>query len=268
MRVSIVGLGTVGSTTARVLKGLGHSVSVCDIDKSKEISLLQEGFLSMSASSYIPSVYFFCVPEKVLPEILRDYQSEGLWVIRSTTEPGETDSYSRTYGRHIIHLPEFLRESRALEDALSPSRLLIGQCCPEHGGLIQYLFSGLHCPVVRTNSKTSEMVKLVSNAYLSSLLSFWNEIYQVCQSTGISSLEVGKVLVMDPRISSYGAFDHGHPFGGSCLPKDLGNLIEFVRSLGTVNPTLLEAVQEVNEGMKGGESEGNSLHQWSSRSIR
>jgi UDPglucose 6-dehydrogenase len=90
------------------------------------------------------------------------------------------------------------------------------------------------------------MVKMVSNAHLSTLISFWNEINSICEHAQINSTVVGKLVAMDKRISSYGAVMHGRPFGGFCLPKDLDSIIATAQAL-SVQPLLLKSVREVNE---------------------
>jgi UDP-glucose 6-dehydrogenase len=89
------------------------------------------------------------------------------------------------------------------------------------------------------------MVKLSMNAYLHTLISFWNEIHLMCEQMGIPSHLVGKLCSQDPRVASYGAAMHGNPAGGRCLPKDIAQLIEFAKTI-DYSADLLKSVQQVN----------------------
>jgi UDPglucose 6-dehydrogenase len=91
------------------------------------------------------------------------------------------------------------------------------------------------------------MIKYASNLFLASKISFFNEIYTVCEKLEIDSNVVGQAVALDPRIGTYGTVG-GKPFGGMCLPKDLAAFLEFADSIG-LELKLLKAVEEVNEEM-------------------
>jgi len=244
MEVNVVGVGVTGFATAEVLRRLGHQVRVRDNNPERQAQLGELGYQSLIDG--VGEATFFCVPEWHVRSALDSTTAGGLWIIRSTTSPGYVRAFQDTYGRHILHLPEFLREATALQDALQPDRMIIGQCCPAHGEMVADLFAPLMCQMLRVDPTTSEMIKLVSNAHLSTLISFWNEIHQICERSQVNSTIVGRGVSMDHRISSYGAMMHGKPFGGFCLPKDLNSLIECAR-LSSFQPALLESVHEVNK---------------------
>ena len=189
---------------------------------------------------------FVCVPEQAVREALANAPSASLWVVRSTMAAGDTVALTTEFRHHIVHLPEFLRAATALPDALSPNYMLIGECCPEHGSQIQQLFGPLMCPIQRVDPITSELLKLVANAHPATLISFWNQVYLLCETIGVNSTIVGKIASQDPCISSYGAVMHGKPFDGRCLPKDLNAIIDFANRQ-HADPVLLEAVRAINE---------------------
>jgi nucleotide sugar dehydrogenase len=244
LEINVVGVGVTGFATAEVLRRLGHVVRVYDANSVRQAELEKLGYLPMTPGE--GEITCFCVPECNLEEALATAQADSLWVVRSSTRPGDIQAFQDTYRRHIIHLPEFLREATALWDALTPERIVIGECCQEHGRMVAELFAPLLVPIIHVDSTTSEMIKLVSNAHLSTLISFWNEIHQICQKVQINSTVVGKVVSMDQRISAYGAVMHGRPFSGFCLPKDLDSLISMA-GLVSLQPSVLEAVRQVNE---------------------
>jgi nucleotide sugar dehydrogenase len=247
MEVNIVGMGVTGHATAEVLRRLGHEVRAYDVDTHRQREIEEQGYLPVVPGRGV--ITFFCVPEWNLSDALATASPTGLWVVRSSTRPGDIATLQETYFRHITHMPEFLREAIALADALSPDRIVIGECCPEHGRIVEELFAPLLAPTVRVDPSTSEMVKMVSNAHLSTLISFWNEVKGICDHAGVNSTVVGKLVSLDARISAYGAVVHGQPFGGFCLPKDLDSIITIAQEL-SVQPLLLESVREVNERLR------------------
>lgn len=249
MRIQIIGAGTVGYATGEGFDRLGHEVIFHDVDESLLDKLADKGY-NTSDSLTSGEVNFICVPEWEVENVIKDLEAvSGLAVIRSTVKPGTTKHLMEEYGHHIVHNPEFLREASADWDFMNPDRVVIGECCKKHGDLIEELYKPLRTPIIRVNPTTSEMVKLASNAHLSTLISFWNEIHLLCEKLGINSHKVGMISSMDHRISRYGASMHGKPFGGFCLPKDLQQLIDISDKL-NVSPKLLNAVKEINEGMK------------------
>jgi UDP-glucose 6-dehydrogenase len=184
LEINVVGVGVTGFATAEVLRRLGHVVRVYDANAARQAELEKRGYLPMMPGE--GEITCFCVPEWNLEEALDAPQADSLWVVTSSTRPGDIQAFQETYRRHIIHLPEFLREATALWDALTPDRIVIGECCQEHGRIVAELFAPLLVPIIHVDSTTSEMVKLVSNAHLSTLISFWNEIHPICQNSRLT----------------------------------------------------------------------------------
>jgi len=168
-----------------------------------------------------------------------------LIVIRSSVAPNTCSALQGKYKRHICHNPEFLREATALQDEFSPARIVIGECCKEHGDLLEELYKPLQRPIIRTDPTTSELVKLANNVHLNCLISYWNTIEEIAKRAGVSGHQVGMIASLDPRISPYGSRLH-QKYGGRCLPKDISHLIEFAKTLG-YDPVLLKAIEEVNK---------------------
>jgi UDP-glucose 6-dehydrogenase len=132
------------------------------------------------------NVTFFCVPGWSLNDALDSARQDSFWVIRSRVRPGDTQAFQDAY-HHIVHMPEFLREATVLWDAINPSHVVIGECCSEHGSVVEGLLAPLLCPTLRVDSATSEMVKLVANAHLSTLISFMNEVHEICHRFQLNS---------------------------------------------------------------------------------
>lgn len=246
MKFGIVGMGTVGKATAEGFGRFGYDVICYDIDEQKLESLKQEGFKTTDKLADV-DIYWICTPEQAVEDVIKQIK-EGLIVIRSTVPPGRTSSLIEKYKLRICNNPEFLRERQALWDFLYPDRIVIGECDKEAGDILEEIYRPLTTSIIRTDPTTSEMIKYASNCWLSTVISYWNEIYQICKRAGVNSHFVAKVASLDERISTYGTL-HSKPFGGLCLPKDLNALIELCHELGYEAP-LLKAVKEVNIRLK------------------
>lgn len=229
MVLSVIGYkGVVGSATYQLLKNLGFSVTGSDKGDSIPES----------------NIYFICVPEGNVEDVIAILPS-GLVVIRSSVPPLTCSIMSEKYDRHISHVPEFLHQATSLIDEHNPDSIVIGECCKDHGDILEEIYKSLCCPIVRTTSKVSEFVKLARNNYGACIISFWNEIDTICKAAGVNGHQVGMICSHDPIISSKGSRLH-KKYGGACLPKDLTQMIEFAISIG-VQPKLLEAIEAVNE---------------------
>jgi UDPglucose 6-dehydrogenase len=146
--------------------------------------------------------------------------------------------------------PEFLQEGSAVADFMQPDRVVIGSENPSDriGDALQRLYEPLGCPIVRTDVASAEMIKLASNAFLATKISFINEIANVCEELGADVSEVAAGMGLDPRIG--GTFlQAGIGYGGSCFPKDVSALKQLAGNSG-YHFQLLTAVIEVNELQK------------------
>jgi len=186
---------------------------------------------------------------------LRRKNGYHLVAIKSTVVPGTIrdkiipilEEYSgKVIGEDIgiCVSPEFLREGRALEDFMSPWRVIIGENDKRAGDMLYELYRHFEAPIMRTDLKTAEMIKYASNAFLATKISFINEIGNICKKLGIDVYEVKKGMAFDSRIGdSY--LDAGAGFGGSCLPKDLKALVSKADEL-NYEASLLKSVIRVN----------------------
>ncbi len=123
--------------------------------------------------------------------------------------------------------PEFLRTGRAIEDFLAPSRVVIGstdRATAADLAVLEELYRALEAPTVMTDSRSAELVKNASNAFLAVRVSFVNELAALCTVAGANVDDVLAGMAHDPRIG--GQFMRpGLGYGGSCLPKDVRSLI-------------------------------------------
>jgi UDPglucose 6-dehydrogenase/GDP-mannose 6-dehydrogenase len=209
---------------------------------------------------------------KQIGSALRSKSGYHVIVVKSTVVPGTTDEVvlpllERFSGRKagidfgVAVNPEFLREGEAVQDFLHPDRVVVGGI----GGRVIDIVAGLYrnfddaVEIVKTTNKTAEMIKYASNSLFASLISFSNEIGNLCSVVGdIDIVDVMKGVHLDHRLSPMApggertfpkVLDYikaGCGYGGSCFPKDLKALIACSKKFDQPMP-LLEAVVRVNE---------------------
>jgi nucleotide sugar dehydrogenase len=243
MHIQVIGMGVVGKAQAKVMQKLGHKVTGCDVRPGSftDIPITDTPVKDADFT-------FICPPEKVVPSVIENLVANKIhnpYVIKSTVPPGTTQAAMNKHSVHICHNPEFLREETSIEDALNQEFVIIGECCKEHGDALVELYKPLGVDIIRTNPTTSEMAKIALNNYLSTLITFWNEIDKVCSHMHLDTHEVAGLVKNDKRISEYGTAFFGKPFGGKCLPKDLNQLLALCRSKG-VPVRLFETIKEIN----------------------
>lgn len=145
----------------------------------------------------------------------------------------------------IVSNPEFLRQSRAVQDFFHPDRIVIGSRMPADALAVAALYEGVGGDVVLTDLRTAEMIKYVANSFLATRISFINEVARLCEQLEVDVDQVVAGIAQDPRIGAH-FFQPGIGFGGSCLPKDVAALRFIGEALGVATP-MLSAVLEVNK---------------------
>jgi len=143
--------------------------------------------------------------------------------------------------------PEFLKEGAAVEDFMSPDRIVIGTTNPPVRTIMQQLYS----PFMRKSSRilfmdpvSAEMTKYAANTMLATRISFMNELSGLCEKLGADIELVRQGLGSDSRIGSAFLFP-GVGYGGACFPKDIRALAHTGSEYG-VEMTIARAVQQVN----------------------
>ncbi|CAH0347657.1 UDP-glucose/GDP-mannose dehydrogenase family protein [Bacillus sp. CECT 9360] len=144
----------------------------------------------------------------------------------------------------VVSNPEFLREGSAIFDFFHADRIVIGSDSPEAASIIEQIYLPLKIPIMKTDRKSAEMIKYVSNAFLATKISFINEIATICEKVGANIEEVAYGVGKDRRIG--GDFlQAGIGYGGSCFPKDTKALVQLAGNI--QHPfDLLKAVINVN----------------------
>ena len=145
-------------------------------------------------------------------------------ILDATTEDINKSSINKTFS--VLSNPEFLAEGTAISDLENPDRVLIGGEDKEAINDLVKIYSKWidKVKVLTTDLWSSELSKLISNAFLAQRISSINTISALCESTGARIKDVSLAVGMDRRIGKY-FLNSGPGFGGSCFKKDISNLV-------------------------------------------
>ena len=188
-------------------------------------------------------------------EALKGCGSYHLAVMKSTVPPGTcaglfvpaiADTAEMAAGDFGACMnPEFLREGSAMQDAMEPDRIVIGEMDRKSGRKLLEFYRKKECPKLRMGMTAAEMVKYASNAFLATKIAFSNEMANICETFGVDVYEVMGAVGLDGRINPH-FLRAGAGFGGSCFPKDLSALVRIAEAKGA-RARILEAVLDQNE---------------------
>jgi UDPglucose 6-dehydrogenase len=282
--IGVVGAGWVGLVTAACFAELGHRVVVREIVPEKveslergEVPIHEPGLpelikhnrerlvftTDMAKLLDGPRLLFICVQtpptysgdadlSAVQQAVEEIGELDGRALVMKSTVPVGTGRAIKREAPDLAYVscPEFLKEGTAVKDFLEPDRVVIGANAEDEwaADAVEAVYEPLGAPIVRTDLSSAEMIKLASNAYLATKISFINEIANVCDEVGADVTEVSRGMGLDPRIGSR-FLNAGLGFGGSCFPKDTQALKILAGNSG-YHFQLLNSVIEVNELQK------------------
>jgi UDPglucose 6-dehydrogenase len=282
--IGVIGAGWVGLVTAACFAELGHDVYVRDIVQEKvdslargEVPIYEPGLSDLITSNaerlhfttdmgeVLPNadLLFCCVDtppsysgdadlsrvERVVAEV--GASADHALVMKSTVPVGTGRSiHRRAPDLGYVSNPEFLKEGTAVADFMKPDRVVVGAepDSQPFADRVAALYEPLEAPIVRTDVASAEMIKLASNAFLATKISFINEIANVSEELGANVDEVARGMGLDSRIGPQ-FLRAGLGYGGSCFPKDVTALKQLAGNTG-YHFQLLTAVIEVNELQK------------------
>ena len=273
--IGIIGQGFVGTAVKTKFEKY-FTVKTYDKFNTEGNSTLED---TVKGSLYI----FVCLPtpmntdgscntdiiESVLDQVdlICDVNKEKkTLVLKSTVICGTTERLNQKYKNlNIVFNPEFLTERNAIEDYNNQQRIILGGDRPyttELKQIFSKVFSNSH--IIKTDSTHAEMVKYLTNTFLSVKVSFANEIYQLCQQLNIDYDKVVEYGTLDPRLgSSHWSVpgpDGDFGYGGHCFPKDLSALLKLSSDLNTVN-NVLNSTKVTNDEIR-------ALRDWESMKGR
>jgi len=141
--------------------------------------------------------------------------------------------------------PEFLQEGKALHNFFHPDRIVCGVESERAWEILRAIYEPLHCPILRTDLNTAELIKHAANAFLATKISFINLVADLCERVGADVTNVVEGIGRDPRIG-LDFLRPGIGFGGYCLPKDLRAFVRLAETHG-VDFALLKEVERINQ---------------------
>ncbi len=287
-RLTVIGAGYVGLVTAACMAEIGHDVIGMDVDVERvrrlndgHVPIYEPGltelieknrerlaFTSDPVAAYREAEFIYvCVDTP--PTYSGDADLSRVWqvianlppedgqrvlVTKSTVPVGTGAAIQAELVRggyeHVAYAsnPEFLREGTAIQDFLTPDRVVVGSDVPRIAERVAALYEPLGTTVLTTDVASAEMIKYASNAFLATKISFINEIANVCEVTGADVRTVAHGMGLDRRIGPH-FLQAGIGYGGSCFPKDVSALKQLAGNSG-YHFQLLTAVLEVNELQK------------------
>ena len=287
-RIAVFGAGYVGLVTGACLADLGHEVVVRDIlpERIEElragrVPIHEPGLEELLASNAdrltftldvreaLDGAEFAFVAVGTPPTYSGDADLSSVWtvvdqlpelerpltlVMKSTVPVGTGDRVRASLDRRgleavgYVSNPEFLAEGTAVADFRHPDRVVVGAFEPASAERVAALYDGIETTMVITDVASAEMIKLASNAFLTTRISFINEIANVCELVGADVTDVARGVGLDHRLGSH-FLRAGIGWGGSCFGKDVSALKQLAGNSG-YHFQLLSAVIEVNELQK------------------
>ncbi|HEX6455821.1 MAG TPA: UDP-glucose/GDP-mannose dehydrogenase family protein [Solirubrobacterales bacterium] len=282
--VGVIGVGWVGLVTAACFAEIGHPIIARDILQEKvdalsrgevaihepgledllrrnaeritfttEMNELLEGARLLFVCVDTPPTYSGDADLSRVRAVVRELPSDSdhVLIMKSTVPAGTGESIRRDMpDLAYVSCPEFLKEGTAVEDFMHPDRVVIGSDPGDEASAaaVEDLYKPLGGEILRTDVASAEMIKLASNAFLATKISFINEIANVCEEVGADVGQVAKGMGLDERIGT-SFLRAGIGYGGSCFPKDVSALKMLAGNTG-YHFQLLTAVIEVNELQK------------------
>ena len=254
-RVLIVGYGHVGRLVGRYFTQAHYAEADGAIRSVKDDAEL------LPHDAY--DLGFICVPTPEGPDgrcdtsIVRAAFAQWggaarYWCVRSTVEPGTTDSLGPNvcmspefYGETIGH-PFSQREAEIFAVIGGPPEVTRVFCAA--WSLVTNSYSKFY----QTDAYTAELCKLMENSWIATKVTFCNEFYSLAKASGVDWATLRELWLADTRVSrshTY-VYPNNRGWGGKCIPKDTANLVAWARSIGQT-AGLLEAVRAVNKTHRG-----------------
>ncbi|MEU9169714.1 UDP-glucose/GDP-mannose dehydrogenase family protein [Streptomyces sp. NPDC048420] len=194
------------------------------------------------------------VVDALAPGLRRAGHNGALVVGKSTVPVGTADRLAarlRAAGADadVAWNPEFLREGCAVQDTLRPERIVAGVRSARAEARLRAVYASLLAagtPFIATDTATAELVKVASNSFLATKISFINAMAEICDATGADVLTLAEAMGADSRIGPR-FLAPGLGFGGSCLPKDIRAFAARAKEIGRGDSVaFLHEVDEIN----------------------
>jgi UDPglucose 6-dehydrogenase len=265
---TVIGVDTDAQKIAQLSRGeLPFYEPGLDTLLAKEIKTGRLTFTTDFSAVADADVHFICVgtPQskdglaadltyvKASVAAIAPYLKKGALVVGKSTVPVGTAQMLRDQlavsapDADLAWNPEFLREGFAVEDTLTPNRLVVGVANDRAEVILKEVYApviALGTPWIRADLPTAELVKVAANSFLATKISFINAMAEVCEAAGGDVTVLAKAIGYDPRIGNR-FLQAGIGFGGGCLPKDIRAFMARAEELGAKQA--LEFLREIDQ---------------------
>ena len=258
MKISIIGLGFVGNSILESFKL--KNINICGtFDKYKNggIGSFESCLDADIIFSALPTIY--CDEKKEYDKeplhetlkLLKENNFKGIFVIKSTIEPGTTKELSKLYGIKLVHNPEFLTARTAFEDFHHQKHIVLGYV-EEKESIIKEFYETYYpdAKISLCSSDESESMKIFCNSFYAVKIQFFNEIYVMCQKMGMDYEKVKEMMIsnewINPMHTNVPGPDNKLSYGGLCFPKDTNALNNFLKRNNLPRKVLNATIEERN----------------------
>ena len=260
MKISIIGLGFVGSAIKKSLEKKG--VHVVGYDKFKESDDFKKCLKGDIMFLALPTIYdtktnmYDKEPIYETCEKLVQHNYKGIVVLKSTVEPETTTTLSMKYNLKFIHNPEFLTAVTAFEDFHNQKHIVLGTGPNVTDADLKIITSFYEknystAQLSICTSTESESMKIFVNCFYATKIQFFNELYMLCQSIGCNYNVIKNLMLknnwINPMHTNVPGPDNKLSYGGYCFPKDTNALLEFMKKKSSVHKVLQAVIKERNE---------------------
>jgi nucleotide sugar dehydrogenase len=262
-KIGIIGLGFVGSAMKQsfILSGC-HIHAAYDKYKNGGVGTRESLLECDIIFSALPTIYRESIqqydkqPLEETLQFLKDNQFTGIFICKSTVEPGTSNDLAVKYGIKIIHNPEFLTARTAFEDFHNQSHIVLGATSLVQSDDMEkvvnfYKFYYNKPEISISTSEESESMKIFCNCFYSVKIQFFNELYLTCQKNGSNYSKVCELMLknnwINPMHTTVPGPDGKMSYGGLCFPKDTNALNHYMIRNGIPNKVLNATIEERNE---------------------
>ena len=263
IKIGIIGLGFVGSAMMESFTLNGCSIwATYDKYKNGGIGSINNLLECDIIFSALPTIYreeiqqYDKQPLEETLEFLKTHNFTGIFVCKSTIEPGTSNDLAIKYGIKIIHNPEFLTARTAFDDFHNQKHIVLGRTLLINNKDIDklinfYQFYYDKAEISVSTSEESESMKIFCNCFYAVKIQFFNELHVTCNKNGSDYNKVVEMMLknkwINPMHTNVPGPDGKLSYGGLCFPKDTNALNHYMKRHGLPHKVLNATIEERNE---------------------